>query len=58
MIKFQFNLIKEWPPLAWAAQCSNTNLFINVYHGSRVEVCDTWFCEAVWDSDYEAVILI
>ena len=19
-----------------------------------MEVCDTWFCEAVWDGDYEA----
>lgn len=54
MIKFRFCHIVEWPPLAWAAQCSYTNSVINVYHGSHVVVRDAWFCEAIWDKGYEA----
>lgn len=54
MIKFEFCLINEWPLLAWSAQCSDTNPVITVYHGSSVEVRDTWFCEAIWDNDYES----
>ncbi len=25
-----------------------------VSHGARVERCDEWFCEAVWDGDYQS----
>ncbi len=27
---------------------------VTVFHGPRVEVRDDWFCEAIWDSAYEA----
>jgi hypothetical protein len=54
MIHFVFNLIHQWPPLAWAAYCSSTDLSIQVFHGSGVETNTDFFCEAVWDGDFEA----
>ncbi len=52
-MRFEYRRIEEWPPLAWLAQCSASNLVITVVHGSMVEVRDDWFCEAVWDGEYE-----
>jgi hypothetical protein len=54
MIKFEFHQVAEWPPLAWAAQCSDTTSVITVYHGPHVEVRQEWYCEAIWDNDYLA----
>lgn len=54
MMNFRYYLIEEWPPLAWAAQCIVSNAIVTVYHGASVEVQDAWFCEAVWDGEYEA----
>lgn len=53
MINFDYCLLEEWPPLAWAAKCVSSNPVITIYHGAKVEVQDTWFCEAVWDDAYE-----
>ena len=30
------------------------NSNVTVFHGSRVETADEWFCEAVWAGDYES----
>jgi hypothetical protein len=54
MMHFVFNLIHQWPPLAWAAYCSSTDLSIRVFHGAGVETNIDFFCEAVWDGDFEA----
>lgn len=54
MVIFQYTIIEEWPPLAWAAQCRPANPEINIYHGNQIEVQDEWFCEAIWDGDFEA----
>jgi hypothetical protein len=54
MISFEYHLRESWPPLAWLAQCSRAKPMVRVFHGPRVEVRDRWFCEAVWDGEYEA----
>ncbi len=46
-------MFDKWPPLAWAAQCFYANSVIVVYHGAGVEVRDNWFCEAVWNNNFE-----
>jgi hypothetical protein len=46
--------IDSWPPLAWLARGRRGSKAIELFHGSRVEVTPTWFCEAVWDGPYEA----
>jgi hypothetical protein len=53
MIRFHYRLVQEWPPLAWLAECIVSEHVITVFHGSMVEVRDTWFCEAVWDGEYD-----
>ena len=53
MLKLEFQLVSDWPPLSWAAHCTNNGPVITVYHGSRVEVRDAWFCEAIWDGEYD-----
>ncbi|MEO7322705.1 MAG: hypothetical protein ABIW48_08490 [Burkholderiales bacterium] len=50
---FQFIQQDQWPPLAWLAKCEKSNPNITVFHGPRVEVCDEWFCEAVWDGEFQ-----
>lgn len=50
---FSYQCIKQWPPLAWIAFCTENNKTITVLHGSRVETYDNWFCEAVWDGNFE-----
>ena len=52
-MRFEYHLVAEWPPLAWLAHCTASEPVITVYHGARVEVRDSWFCEAVWDGEYE-----
>lgn len=51
-MRFQFELVPEWPPLAWLAICKKLNAVIIVLHGGRVETNGNWFCEAVWAGDY------
>ncbi len=53
MLRFQYRLMNEWPPLAWLAQCCASNPVITVLHGPMIEVRDEWFCEAVWDGKYD-----
>ncbi|OQW35057.1 MAG: hypothetical protein A4E19_01665 [Nitrospira sp. SG-bin1] len=45
-IQIQFSSVLGWPPLTWVAQCSNTEMVL--LHGSRVELEQDWFAEAVW----------
>ena len=49
---FVYSLQKQWPPLAWLAECSEEQDDIHIKHGSSVEIHDDWFCEAVWDGLY------
>ena len=53
MVYFQYHLIEKWPPLVWLAECINADSAIKVFHGSMVETNQTWFCEAVWDGNYD-----
>ena len=42
----------EWPALAWLAHCDAVSGEVSVYHGSRVETAEDWFCEAAWDGEF------
>jgi hypothetical protein len=53
-MKLKYTQIDSWPPLAWPAKCSLSQATVEVFHGDRVETSEEWFCEAIWDSDYEA----
>jgi hypothetical protein len=50
-IQIQFRHAFGWPPLAWVAQCSDTEVMLA--HGSRVEIAQDWFAEAVWPGAFE-----
>lgn len=51
---FRYTRVPEWPPLAWLARCQRSKSSVAVLHGSRVEVTEDWFCEAVWAGAYES----
>ena len=53
LMRFEYVLVPQWPPLAWLARCRNREMKVAVFHGSQVETADEWFCEAVWTGDYE-----
>ena len=53
MTSFQYHLMEKWPPLAWLAECVKGETEIKVFHGSMVETNQNWFCEAIWDGDFE-----
>jgi hypothetical protein len=53
MIRLRYTLLPTWPPLAWLARCLRGESFIDVYHGSRVEVTDEFFTESIWAGNYE-----
>ncbi len=50
-----FAFLKEnhWPPLSWLATCQPDQTAISIRHGCEVETRDEWFCEAVWDDEFE-----
>jgi hypothetical protein len=50
---FRYREQPDWPPLAWLAVCDPAQPEPLVLHGSRVETRPDWFCEAVWDGDFE-----
>jgi len=50
----RYHRIDAWPPLAWVAECSRRDRSVEIRHGPRVEVRDSWFCEAVWDGAHAA----
>jgi hypothetical protein len=50
--RFEYVPVDNWPVLAWLAQCHRSRDVITVFHGTRVETADDWFCEAVWRGDF------
>lgn len=52
MQRFLYQLIPDWPPLAWLAVCRRASDEVRVLHGLSVETADDWFCEAVWDGPF------
>src|SRR5690606_41261165 len=53
-MRLEYVPVPEWPALAWLARCEPSGSTVTVFHGSRVETGDEWFCEAAWDGDYQA----
>ena len=53
MIRFRYIHVPCWPPLSWLARGSYASTTIEVFHGTRVEISDEWFCEATWAGDFE-----
>ena len=49
-----FTPVDPWPCLAWVARCCPSDRTVRVWHGRQVEVRPLWFCEAVWNRDFEA----
>ena len=52
MTRLAYQLIPEWPPLAWLARCRSGDPTVELLHGPRVEVDADWFVEAVWADRY------
>jgi hypothetical protein len=52
-MQFGFQLIPQWPALAWLAEVSPGDSRAIVFHGPKVETRDAWFCEAVWAGDFD-----
>lgn len=52
-LALEFVLEEKWPALAWIARCAPGEAVVRVWHGPQVEVRSDWYCEAVWDSDFE-----
>ncbi len=52
-VRLEYVQVPEWPPLAWLARCEQSAPAAVIFHGSRVETRDDWFCEAAWAGDYE-----
>jgi hypothetical protein len=53
-MRLEFISVPDWPPLAWLARCNPGGSVISIFHGSRVETQDEWFCEAAWAGDYDS----
>jgi len=53
-LKFEFTLEKDWPALAWIAECIEADPVVRVRRGHAVETRPAWFCEAVWDGEFES----
>jgi hypothetical protein len=53
-MQFEYQLVSEWPSLAWLAMWQQTSETVIVQHGQRVETNANWFCEAVWAGSYAA----
>lgn len=51
-MQFVFKGVPNWPYLAWLARCETSSSSVTVFHGTRVEITDEWFCEAAWAGDY------
>ncbi len=53
MFEIEYEEVAGWPALAWLARLREDAPTITVWHGSRVEVRPTWFCEAAWAGELE-----
>jgi len=51
--KFDFNVDKDLPKLAWIASIGQKSRTIYVVHGSSVECRDDFMVEGVWDDEFE-----
>jgi hypothetical protein len=51
-LELQYELVPEWPVLAWLAKCERANSIVTVFHGQNVETHSDWFGEVVWDSEF------
>jgi hypothetical protein len=47
-----FALVPWWPPLTWCAEFDQSSRVI-VRHGNGLETAHSWFCEGVWDGNFE-----
>jgi hypothetical protein len=54
IFKFEYTKEDSWPPLAWIAECTASETVIRIRHGSQVEIKGDWFCEAIWDGDFDS----
>lgn len=54
MSRFAYLEKPHWPPLAWLAECTANEHSLRIHHGPGIEIGRDWFCEAVWDGDFEA----
>lgn len=50
----RYREVAEWPCQAWVATFEHGRPEIRVFHGQRVEVRESWFCEAAWAGDFAA----
>ncbi len=52
-MKIRYHLAPGWPQFAWIAQLAKDSDEVQVTHGHGVETEESWFCEAIWDGDYQ-----
>ena len=52
-ITITYNVMKNWPCLAWIAILEPNKQSIIVKCGEKIETRKDWFCEAVWDGDFD-----
>ena len=48
-----YNVMKNWPCLAWVAILNSGSKKVTVKCGDAIETRKHWFCEAVWDGDFD-----
>ncbi len=51
--KIKYHVIKNWPSLAWVAILEPNRQSIIVKCGEKIETRKDWFCEAVWDGEFD-----
>ncbi len=52
-IRLQYVLVPDWPMLAWLAQTQVGSQIVTVFHGSRIETHEHFFCEAAWAGPFD-----
>jgi hypothetical protein len=52
-MQLAYQAVGHWPALAWLAKVGAGRQRIDVLHGPRVETRDNFFCEAIWDGEFE-----
>ena len=52
-VDLEYRAMPAWPVLSWLARCRRGGGAVTVFHGPWVETRPDWFCEAVWDGDFE-----
>jgi hypothetical protein len=49
---FRYQIMLDWPKLAWEATLERGSDRVLVRHGRMVETRADWFCEAAWDAPF------